>query len=90
MSQAFYSKRHLLEAFKKANDESVAKGGPKIPYSYKSLIFYEKLGIIPAAQNAVGLGVTTTWRLYTKEEIDQAVQKLIDYKNKGLLKDTPE
>lgn len=71
MSQIF-SKRYLLRALKTAG----------VSYSYNSLLRYEKLGVIPKAQNAIGMGTGSKWRLYTQTEIDNIVNKMIAYKKK--------
>lgn len=70
-----FSKQHLLQALKDNG----------LPYTYKSLLKYEKLGVIPSSDNAIGMGVTNRWRLYTKEQIDSVVLKLKEYKRNGLL-----
>ena len=69
MSKLF-SKKYLLVALKKAG----------LPYSYKALIKYERRGIIPQPESAVGFGSMKKWRLYTQEEIDEIVQKMTSYK----------
>lgn len=63
MGNAMYSKQHLLAALEKKN----------LPHSYKSLLQLERKGVIPKANNAVGMGPTNTWRLYTEEEINEIV-----------------
>ncbi len=68
---ASFSKKHLLAALKKAN----------LPHTHKSLIKYERAGIIPTSANPLSFGVTNTWRLYTAEEIEQIVQKVKDFKS---------
>lgn len=70
-----YSKQHLLKALEEAG----------LPHTYKSLLKYEKMGVLPGSNNAIGMGVTNRWRLYTKPEIESAVLKLKEYKDKGLL-----
>lgn len=57
-----YTKVHLLKALQKA----------KLPYSYKSLLKYEKLGIIPRKSSIDVVG-NNTGRFYTQEEITEIV-----------------
>lgn len=78
-----YTKIHLLERLKKANDDSVKKGGPSIPFSYKSLIKYERLGIIPNDSKAEAPGLRSSMRFYTEDEIEAIVAKVKEYKANG-------
>jgi hypothetical protein len=66
-----YSKQHLLAALEKDG----------LPHSYKSLLQMEKSGIIPQAGNAIGLGNTNRWRLYTATEIQEIVERVKAHKD---------
>ena len=68
-----FSKQHLLAALEKE----------KLPHSYKSLLQLERKGVIPQPNNAIGLGNTNRWRLYTKEEIEEIVQRMKNYIQKN-------
>lgn len=72
------TKGFLLAALKKAHDESIAAGGPAIPYSYKGLMKLEKLGLIKV-QGVEYDGRPGITRLYTEEEIGQIVEKVKQY-----------
>lgn len=65
-----YTKKHLLDA--------LAKEG--LPATYKSLLKYEKMGIIPNNGKSEGLGSAANWRLYTEEEIKDIVSKVKAHK----------
>lgn len=67
-----YTKKHLLEALSKEG----------LPATYKSLLKYEKLGIIPTNGSAEGVGTAGNWRLYTEEEIKSIVVKVKQHKTK--------
>lgn len=62
-----FTKIHLLEALEKA----------KLPHTYKALLNFERKGIIPTAFNRLN-----TQRLYTKQEIEDIVRKIKEYKEK--------
>lgn len=64
------TKIHLLKALKKAG----------LPHSYKSLIKYEKAGIIKR-DSTLDIKGNHADRFYTQEEIDEIVAKLKAYKN---------
>ena len=69
-----YSKKHLLEALKRAGQ----------PYTYASLLEYEKKGVLPRPKHAIGFG-NGRWRFYTQKEINTNVKLVADYrKAKGL------
>ena len=72
------TKLHLLKALKEANDKSVKNGGPQIPSNYKSLMDLERDGVIPRGGGIVS---PRNDRLYTQEEIDDIVRKVVAYKN---------
>ena len=65
-----YSKQHLLQALKKEG----------LPSTYKSLLKYEKAGIVPTGDNAIGFGISNRWRLYTEDEIKQIVDTVKKHK----------
>lgn len=65
-----YTKKHLLETLTKEG----------LPSSYKSLMKYEKLGVVPVKGGFLGHGSARNWRLYTKEEIDNIVDRIREYK----------
>lgn len=65
-----FSKKYLLESLKRAG----------VPYSYKSLLLYEKKGIIPKPENAIGFGRGSKWRLYRQDEINDIVARVVAYK----------
>lgn len=68
-----YTKKHLLDALEKEG----------LPASYKSLLKYEKLGIIPTNNTAEGLGNAGNWRLYTEDDIKNIVAKVKEYKQQN-------
>lgn len=70
MSKRLFSKKYLLAALKKAG----------LPHSYKALLKYERMGVIPQPETAVGRGSMSKYRLYSQEEIDNIVQIMKDYK----------
>jgi len=74
-----FTKSHLLEALKKAHTQSKKNGGPDIGYTYKSLLEYEKKGIIP--RGGTEIEVSSANRFYTRDEIDAIVRRVKDYKN---------
>ena len=74
-----YTKKHLLDALKKAHDESVAKGGPALPYTYKSLLVLEKQGII---RRGGEIKSANNDRFFTREEIEDIVSKVKAKKTK--------
>ena len=63
-----YTKRDLLKALKKAN----------LPYSYKTLLQYEKAGLLDRGGNEIVSRSST--RFYTEQEIAEIVQKVKNYK----------
>jgi len=63
-----YTKRHLLEALKKAG----------LPYSYKTLLQYEKAGLIDRGGSEID--VKNNERFYTEQEIKNTVEKIKNYK----------
>lgn len=65
-----FTKKHLLEALKKEG----------LPSSYKSLIKYENMGVIPTSLNVEGLGNAGNWRLYTEQDIKEIVRKVKEHK----------
>lgn len=62
-----FSKRHLLEALKRAG----------VPYTYKVLLKYERDGIIPEPSRVDGRE-----RFYTQEQIEEVIQRVLVYKKK--------
>lgn len=68
-----FTKKHLLDA--------LAKEG--LPATYKSLLKYEKLGIIPTQSNVEGVGSAGNWRLYTEDDIKTIVAKVKEHKTKN-------
>jgi hypothetical protein len=78
-SSRIYSKKHMLKALKEADKKHK---NIKVPYSYKSLIVLEKKGVIPESFSDFDLAGGQPWRLYTKEEIENNVQKVIQYKRR--------
>jgi len=79
----YFSKKNLLEALRKAHEESKAKGGPDIPHTYKTLLVYEKMGFLSRNNNDIEMGNSSNWRLYSAEDIEAIVKKFVEYKNKG-------
>lgn len=70
------TRKDLLEVLKKEG----------LPYSYKSLLKYEQMGILPRPENSTGFGVSNrSMRIYTEQEIQDAVSKLKEHKSQGLL-----
>lgn len=65
-----FSKRHLLEALKKA----------KVPYTYKALLKFERDGVIPMPSRVDGRE-----RYYTREQIEMIVEKVRVHKQKSHL-----
>jgi len=53
-----FSKNQLLKTLK----------SERLPHSYMTLLEYERKGIIPRPETAIGFG-NGKWRFYTKEEI---------------------
>ena len=74
MAQIF-SKKHLLEALKRADQ----------PFTYASLLQYEKKGVIPQPEHAIGFG-NGRWRFYTQDEINENVKLITDYRKQKSLK----
>jgi len=68
-----FTKKHLLDALQKEG----------LPATYKSLLKYEKLGIIPLQGSAEGVGNASNWRLYTEDEIKSIVAKVKSYKEQN-------
>lgn len=69
-----YSKKHLLEALKKAG----------LPFTYASLLQYEKRGVVPQPKHAIGFG-NGRWRFYTMQEINENVKRIGNYRReKGI------
>jgi len=68
MSSQVFTKKHLAAALKEAG----------LPYSYPTLLNYERQGII-AKPNQNAEFVDRFWRFYTREEIDQAVVNVKAY-----------
>jgi hypothetical protein len=68
MTQILYSKKHLLKAMKAA----------KLPYTYVTLLKYEKLGLIPVPRTPTDDG-GRGWRFYTEGEIKKAVERVKEY-----------
>lgn len=70
------TKADLLDILK-AND---------LPHSYKSLLKYEQMGVLPRPKNNTGFGATNaSMRIYSPEEIQEAIDKLRAYKMQGKL-----
>lgn len=72
-----FSKKHLLEALKRAG----------LPYTYASLLEYEKKGIVPKPQHAIGFG-NGRWRFYTMQEIKENVRRIAQYRKEKGIKNT--
>lgn len=70
-------KQDLLNALKVARDKHPDL---RIPCSYRSLIRLEKKGIVPYPENYLNFGSGRKWRLYSREEINSIVKKVIAYK----------
>jgi hypothetical protein len=68
MNNNIYTKKHLLLALKEAG----------LPFSYPTLIAYEKAGIIPQPDSKVSFA-DRNWRFYTGEEIENIVSKVKNY-----------
>ena len=64
MMQDIYRKKDLMEALKKAG----------LPWSYKSILHFEEIGLFERSKNHTGN------RLYTGQEIEEIVQKVAVYK----------
>lgn len=67
-----FTKKHLFDALKEAG----------LPYSYKSLLKFERLGIIPTNNASGEVSGVNNWRLYTEKEIKEIVKKIRAYKDK--------
>lgn len=67
-----YTKQHLFEALQKAG----------LPASYKTLLKYERLGIIPRDSEMDVQGVHGT-RFYSEKEINQIVERVKKHKFKN-------
>jgi len=67
MKDKLFSKRHFLQALKKAG----------LPFSYPSLIKMEKEGLIDKPKN-MQMITNQEWRFYTAEEIKENIRKLIE------------
>jgi len=65
MASQVFTKKHLAAALKEAG----------LPYSYPTLLNYERQGII-AKPNQNAEYEDRFWRFYTQEEIDQAVENV--------------
>ena len=68
-----YTKKHLLDRLQQEG----------LPYSYKSLLKYEKAGVIPNDSRADVEGARSSMRFYTDQEIEQIVQNVKNYKTKN-------
>lgn len=77
--EARLGKQDLIAALTQA---SVDHPDLKIPHSYRSLIRLEKTGVIPVCGSPLRFKSGRTWRLYTQEEIDTIVTKVVEYKTK--------
>ena len=66
MMQDVYSKKDLMEALKRVG----------VPWSYRSILKYERLGVFERSDNPTGN------RLYTKKDIEDIVAKVVAYKRK--------
>lgn len=75
----YLTKSDLLKALKRAHQKSVARGGPAIGYTYKTLMEYEDAGIIPRGGSDVQTAKGD--RFYTEQDIKDIVRKVEDYKN---------
>lgn len=73
MIQNLYTKKDLLDALKQANKDNPDK---KIGYTYMTLLKYEKAGLIIKPQNMVMVN-GKPWRFYTKEEIQECVNRIV-------------
>lgn len=67
------TKMHLLEALKAAG----------VPHTYKTLIRYEKAGIIPQSTTSIEYEIGPRRRLYTEDEIKEIVAKVVEYRRGG-------
>jgi hypothetical protein len=73
-------KRFLLEALKIAG----------LPFSYLTLLKYERLGILPKAINGTNIRVESNFRLYTGQEILEAVEKIMTHKYPDRISELPK
>ena len=65
-----YGKKDLQQALKKA----------KLPWSYKAILKYERLGVIPRPHSVISRLGSKGDRVYTKEEMKEIVRKLSAHK----------
>lgn len=72
------TKTDLLKALKKADEQAKKNGTARIPYAYKTLLEYEKAGII--SRGGTQFQTTNDDRFYTEQEISEIVQRIIAYK----------
>ena len=80
MNEGLLTKRHQLEALRKA---AVEYPKLKIGSSYVSLLKYEQRGILLPPKNKLAIN-DKEWRFYTREEIAANVQRVIDFKKQAL------
>ena len=69
MMQSILSKKHLMEALKRAG----------LPYSYNSILDFERKGVIPRPESELGNQEYKGNRVYNQEEIEQIVAKVSAY-----------
>ena len=69
MMQEVFSKKHLMEALERAG----------LPCSYKSILRFEKEGVIERSKSGLGSSEYGGNRVYSKEEIENIVQKIAAY-----------
>jgi len=72
-----FTKQHLLEALKVAK---IKNPEIKIGATYMSLLKYEVNGVIGKPSTMLEIN-GKEWRFYSKEEIDENVQKVITHKS---------
>jgi hypothetical protein len=69
MSNTVYLKKHLLEALSKEG----------LPYSYSTLLKYERQGIIPKAKQTLTYN-NSEWRTYTEREVKKIIKLIRKYR----------
>lgn len=78
MGDEFLTTKHLMVALRQAHRKHP---GLNIGRSYLTLLTYIKKGIVKAPEKIVEVG-SRKWKFYTKEEIEESVKRVIEYKKK--------
>jgi hypothetical protein len=61
-----------------------------LPFSYLTLLKYERLGILSKTVNGANIRIDSNFRLYTGKEILEKVEKVMAYKYPNRLPELPK